>query len=129
MNTLQKTGQKRTILISISIVLVSIHTIYFYHSLMPEFEVKKLIQQGVRFLLTIGLLFMIYKGKNWARILGVLLFAIAALTAIYSIFTVNTSLINKTPFMVMSFVYSVAVYHFYFSKSFKSFVEFQTQNK
>ena len=55
MNELTKLGKKRTILISISILLVSIHTIYFYHSVKPEIETKKLIQQIIRLLLTIGL--------------------------------------------------------------------------
>lgn len=62
MNTLAKIGKKKTILISISILLVSIHTIYFYHSVRPEIESKKLIQQLIRFLLTIGLLIMVYRG-------------------------------------------------------------------
>ena len=45
MNDLAKLGKTRTILILISILLVSIHTIYFYHSIRPEIETKKLIQQ------------------------------------------------------------------------------------
>ena len=74
MNELTKIGKKRTILISISILLVSIHTIYFYHSVRPEIESKKLIQQLIRFSLTIGLLIMVYKGKKWAKVISVILF-------------------------------------------------------
>ena len=77
MNELTKIGKKRTILISISILLVSIHTIYFYHSVRPEIESKKLIQQIIRFSLTIGLLIMVYKGKNWAKIVSIILFSLA----------------------------------------------------
>ena len=38
MNELAKIGKKRTILISISVLLVSIHTIYFYHAVRPEID-------------------------------------------------------------------------------------------
>ncbi len=61
MTPLIQLGKKRTILISISILLVSIHSIYFYHSVLPESETKKLIQQFVRLGLTILLLVAIYK--------------------------------------------------------------------
>ena len=121
MNELAKLGKKRTLLISISILLVSIHTIYFYYSIKPEIETKKLIQQIVRFSLTIGLLVMVYKGKNWARIVSLILFSLALLGAFVGLGTLNTPFISKVPLLVMIFVYSIAVYHFGFAKSFKEF--------
>ncbi|MBF6640839.1 DUF4240 domain-containing protein [Flavobacterium sp. J49] len=125
MNVLAEIGKKNTILISISIVLVSIHTIYFYHSVRPEIETEKLIQQLVRLLLTIGLLIAVYKGKNWARILSIVLFSIALLGALIGLGTFATPFINKIPLLVMIFVYSMAIYHFGFAKSFKEFFEHQ----
>lgn len=125
MNELTKLGKKRTILISISILLVSIHTIYFYHSLRPEIESKKLIQQIIRFSLTIGLLVMVYKGKNWAKIVSIVLFALALLGALFALLTLKTPLINKVPLLVMIFVYSKAIYHFGFAHSFKEFFKYQ----
>lgn len=64
MNHIEKKGRIRTILISISIVMVSLHSIYFYNSTISEIASKKNFQQTIRFLFTIGLLIMIYKGKN-----------------------------------------------------------------
>lgn len=125
MNELTKIGKKRTILISISILLVSIHTIYFYHSVRPEIESKKLIQQIIRFSLTIGLLIMVYKGKNWAKIVSIILFSLALLGALVGLGTLDTPFINKIPLLVMIFVYSMAIYHFGFAKSFKEFFKFQ----
>lgn len=125
MNELTKLGKKRTILISISILLVSIHTIYFYHSVRPEIESKKLIQQIIRFSLTVGLLIMVYKGKNWAKIVSIILFSLALLGALVGLATLDTPFINKTPLLVMVFVYSMAIYHFGFAKSFKEFFKFQ----
>lgn len=127
MNYVEKIGKKRTILISIGILLVSIHTIYFYHSVKPEIETKKLIQQIIRFLLTFGLLYLIYIGKNWARILSIILFSIGVIGAVISLFTFEIPVVNKIPFIVMAFVYSIAIYHFSFSKSFKAFFEFQNE--
>ncbi|WP_405567166.1 DUF4240 domain-containing protein [Polaribacter sp. Asnod6-C07] len=125
MNELTKIGKKRTILISISILLVSIHTIYFYHSVKPEIESKKLIQQLIRFSLTIGLLIMVYKGKNWAKIVSIILFSLALLGALVGLGTLDTPFMNKIPLLVMIFVYSMTIYHFGFAKSFKEFFKFQ----
>jgi prepilin signal peptidase PulO-like enzyme (type II secretory pathway) len=125
MNLFAEIGKKRTILISISILLVSIHTIYFYHSVRPEIETKKLIQQIIRFSLTVGLLYLIYIGKNWARILSIILFSIGAIGAVISLFTIEIPVINKIPIIVMMLVYSIAIYHFSISRSFKEFFEYQ----
>jgi hypothetical protein len=128
MNELIKTGKKRTILISISVLLVSLHTIYFYHAVRPEIETKKLIQQIVRFLLTAGLLIAVFKGKKWAKIVSIVLFSLAILGAIAAMVAIESgSFVNKTPLLVMIFVYSVAVYHFGFSKSFKAFFDHQNE--
>jgi len=125
MNQLAEIGRRRTILIAISILLISIHTIYFYQSSRPEIEVKKLIQQIIRFSLTLGLLFLIYNGKKWARIVAIILFSLAILLALYTFFTIDAAFINKTPFIVMIVIYSIAIYHFAFSKSFKEFIKVQ----
>jgi hypothetical protein len=125
MNELTKIGKKRTILISISILLVSIHTIYFYHSVRPEIESKKLITQLIRFSLTIGLLIMVYKGKNWAKIISIVLFSLALLGALIALGTLDSPFINKVPLLVMAFVYSMAIYHFGFAQSFKEFFKYQ----
>ena len=127
MNELVRTGKKRTILISISILLISIHTIYFYQTLQPELATKKLIQQIIRFVLTVGLLIALYHGKSWARTVAIVLFGIAALGAIISIVTVPSAPVNKIPFFVMTFIYSLALYHFGFAKSFKAFYEYQNK--
>lgn len=82
MNDLIAKGRKRTILLAISVLLVSLNTIYYYHYVRPEIDTKKLIQQLVRFSLTIGLMYAIFIGKKWARIVGVILFSLGSLGAI-----------------------------------------------
>ncbi|MES1181751.1 MAG: hypothetical protein ABUL44_03055 [Flavobacterium sp.] len=129
MNELVKTGKRRTILISISILLVSIHTIYFYHAVRSEIESNKLTQQVIRFLLTIGLLVLTYKGKKWARITSVVLFSLAILMAVSALATLEGPFVNRIPLMVMVFVYSTAVWHFGFSDSYKAFLEYQNGEK
>ena len=130
MNELIKTGKKRTILISMSILLVSLHTIYFYHAVMPEVETKKLVQQIIRLLLTVGLLVYVYKGKKWARIVSIVLFSLGVLGALTGLFLLESKpLINKTPLLVMLFVYAIAIHHFGFSQSFKAFYNYQNASK
>ncbi|WP_339833632.1 hypothetical protein [uncultured Flavobacterium sp.] len=130
MNELEKSGKMKTILLAISILLISIHTIYFYHSIRPEFETKKIIQQIIRFSLTFALLYFVYVGKKWAKNISIILFSIGLLGAIYA-FSSNEELplILKTPFIVMTLVYSIAIYHFAFSKSFKAFFEYQNNKE
>jgi len=127
MNYLEQIGKRKTILISISILLVSLHTIYFHNSVVPEIETKIIIQQIIRFLLTVGLLVMIYRGKNWAKNIFIILFLIGLFGAIYGVFSVAESIILKIPFTVMIIVYSAAIYHFGFSKSFKAFSDYQNR--
>ena len=128
MNILETIGKKRTIQISISILLVSIHTIYFYHSVKEDFDTTKFATQMIRFALTGLLLFFLYKGHKWAKIVSIILFSLAAIGAIVGFFLVETDIINKIPFLVIIFVYSMAIYHFAFAESFKAFYEYQNQS-
>lgn len=126
MTDLIKIERKRTILISISILLVSVYTIYSYSAVRSEVETGKLIQQLIRFLLTVVLLFFVYQGKNWARVLSIVLFSIAILGALFALLMVQApTLYAKLPLLVMLVVYSVAVFHFGLSKSFKAFLDYQ----
>ncbi|MEL6651362.1 MAG: hypothetical protein AAFQ87_11210 [Bacteroidota bacterium] len=119
-------GRSHTIFISISVLLVSLHTIYLYQSVLPEVDDGKLVQQIFRFALTAFLLFMAYRGKNWARILMVVLFSLGVLTVIGSLFIIQQdSLLAYLPLAVMLIVYSMAIYHFGVSKNFKAFAEYQ----
>ncbi|WMI70046.1 DUF4240 domain-containing protein [Mangrovimonas sp. YM274] len=68
---------------------------------------------------------MVYKGKNWAKIVSIILFSLALLGALVGLATLDTPFINKIPLLVMVFVYSMAIYHFGFAKSFKEFIKFQ----
>ena len=126
MDELAKIGKRRTIIISISVLMVSIHTIYYYHSLRPEVDSIKLIQQIIRLFLTVGLLYAAYIGKKWAKIIVVILFSIAVLGAIIAIATsLELPFINTIPFYVMIFVYGNGISHFGFSKSYKAFFKYQ----
>ncbi len=124
MNELAKIGKKRTILISISILLVSIYSIYTYSLGSDGIETNRLVKQLIRFSLTAGLLVMIYKGKRWAKITAIVLFSLAIVGVLFAF----NSVFYKDPLFVMNFVYAMAIYHFGFSKSFKAFFEYQNSN-
>ena len=68
---------------------------------------------------------MVYKGKNWAKIISIVLFSLALLGALFALGTLETPFINKVSLLVMIFVYSMAIYHFGFAKSFKEFFKYQ----
>lgn len=129
MNYLEKKGQRRTLSIFAAILLVNLSTIYLYHSPRPEIDVQKLISQIIRLFLTAGLLYLIYIGKNWARILSIILFSLAIILALSVIFSSNFTPVQEIPFYVMIFIYSDAIYHFGFSGNFKAFIEHQKRVK
>ena len=129
MTQLEKIGKRRTLLIALSVLLISIHTIYYYHIIRPEFDVQKFTTQIIRFTLTIGLLVMIYKGKHWAKVIGLILFTLGVLGAIIGLCMGPLMTVNKLPLIVMIFVYAMAIYHFGFSKSFKAFSTYQNERR
>ena len=129
MNELAQLGKRRTILISISILLVSIHTIYFYQSALPEINSSKLVQQGVRFLLTVILLIFVFQAKQWARIIAIVLFSLALLGAVIGLVSIDGPFVNKIPVLVMIFVYTMAIHHLGFSSSYKAYFQYKNASK
>lgn len=127
MNNLIEIGKKRTIFISTSILLISLWSIYFEQASYDNIVYIKLVRQVIRLILTFGLLYAVYIGKNWARITLIILFGLAILLAIIAIFTVKAEIFLKTPFFVMIFIYGISIYHFAFSKNFKEFFNFQNK--
>lgn len=120
MNVLARKGKFNTYRIFASVLLVSIYTIVSYNLVMENIESKKLIQQIIRFCLTVLIMFFIFKGQKWAVILFTVLFSIGTLIGLFSLFGSMTFL-AKTPILVMTIVYGLAIYHLNFSKSFKEY--------
>lgn len=126
MNPIQKKGQKQTIQVSISILLVSVNTIYSYIS---KLGTDRILEQGIRFILTVALLVVLYKGKKWARVVALFLFGIAIFRAIGGLFILEADLLAKVPVIVMIVVYSVAIYHFGASDYYMAFARYQNGAK
>jgi hypothetical protein len=124
MNQLVKAGKRNTLLLAASILLVSLHTIWYHHSLV-DVDTKKMTQQSIRFILTLVLLFGLYKGKTWARTLCLVLFSISVIGGVTAIVYIENDIAHKIPLMVVVLVYGVAIYHVGFSKSFKAFYHHQ----
>lgn len=129
MTPLQQRGRKRTLAVIISILLVSLYSIYIYQSVVPGFKLSKLISQIIRFLLTCGLMYLVFIGKKWARTVSLILFSLAVIMAVSFIFSSNFSPLQEIPLYVMIFVYADAIYHFGFSDSYKAFAEYQRSKK
>lgn len=123
MNKQARIGERITIMISISILLLSLYTSINLYVANPELSIGKLISNIIRFLLTLGLLNMIYKGKKWARIVGLILFLFGLLAALIQM-NIPLPWIYKLPLIVMAVVYFIAILHFGFSKYFKAFYSY-----
>jgi len=81
MNALERTGKRRTVRLSASILLLWVWSTCFYQSVQPEINFPKLFSQIVRFILTVLLLFFVYKGNKWARIIALILFSAGLILA------------------------------------------------
>lgn len=123
MDELARKGKFNTYRIFASVLLFSIYTIVTYNLVIENVERKKLIQQIVRFFLTILVMFFIFKGQKWAVVLFTVLFSIAAVMGLFSLFS-NMTFSAKIPFLLMIIVYGLAIYHLNFSKSFKEYFNY-----
>ncbi len=120
MNELARQGRSQTIAISISIILISMFVIAFYHIPQDSVDPKKFFQQIVRFVLTLALLYFLFQGKNWARITMLFLFLLTILSGLILLF-IPFPVAGKIPILVMIITYGLGAYNLYFSKSFKAY--------
>lgn len=123
MNELARKGKFNTYRIFASVLLVSIYTIVMYNLVKNNVESEKLVQQIIRFCLTILIMVFILKGYRWAVVLFTILFSIATLMGLISLFGEMTFL-AKVPILTMTIVYTLAIYHLNFSKSFKEYFNY-----
>lgn len=129
MNELARQGRSQTIAISISIILISMFVIAFYHIPQDSVDPKKFFQQIVRFVLTLALLYFLFQGKNWARITLLVLFLLAILSGLILLF-IPFPVAAKIPILVMIIIYGLGTYNLYFSKSFKAYFTYlNTKNR
>ena len=99
MNIVESAGRKGTISIFASVLLISVYTIVTYQ--LQFNDTGKLIQQIIRFLLTILLMYFLFKGKSWAKITLTILFSLGALLALIALVTLPGP--SKIPASVMIF--------------------------
>jgi hypothetical protein len=113
-------GKNYTIRIFASVLLFSIHVSVSYHIAVGVVDPKKLIQQLIRFGLTILLMYFIFKGKTWAKntltvllALGIIMASLPRLSSVDPLY--------KLPLVVAIVIYSAAIYQLNFSKNFKEY--------
>ncbi|MXN92629.1 hypothetical protein GR160_15475 [Flavobacterium sp. Sd200] len=112
-------GRNFTIRIFASVLLISIYTIVTYQLLLEHTDTKKLVQQIIRFGLTILLMYFVFKGKKWAVNVITVLFSLSIFISAISIFSVAWP--GHIPLLVMIAIYSIAVYHLNYSENFKTY--------
>lgn len=123
MNELAKQGRNKALSIFLSVVLISIYTIVTYNILAENIETKKITQQIVRFLLTLVLIYSVMKGKNWAIISMSILLSLGILLSLIALLAIGTAP-GMIPLLVTIYIYSMAIYHLNFTKSFKAYLNY-----
>ncbi|WP_116790136.1 hypothetical protein [Flavobacterium psychrotrophum] len=122
MNHLQITGRNITIRIFAGILLISIFTIVTYQLPLEFLDTKKLIQQIVRFGFTILIMYFVFQGKNWARVMLTILCTLAIFLGIISLFVLTWP--AHIAILLMILIYGMAVYHLNASVSFKAYFKY-----
>lgn len=84
----------------------------------------KLATQTIRFLLTCALLFAVYKGKDWARVLMGGLAGVAALVGLVGVLTRPLFTEASNFMLIMVMAYGVIAYVFLFSEDIKTYYAF-----
>lgn len=123
MNQLAKKGRNQAISLVFSVLLISMFTIAFYSIRTDSVDAKKLVQQIIRFGLTLLLIYFLFQGKNWARITMIVLFLLGAIAALAALL-LPVPMLAKTPFLVMALIYSLGAYLLYFSRAFKAYFDY-----
>lgn len=122
MNHLQTIGRNNTIRVFASMLLISIYTIVTYQLTVEFADTKKLIQQIVRFGLTLLIMYFVFQGKNWAKVTLTILCGLAVFLGVLSLFALTWP--AHIPIVVMIIIYSLAVYHLNVSASFKAYFDY-----
>ena len=123
MTELARRGKMFTIRVFASILLISIYVIVSYNIVIDNVETKKIIQQIIRFALTITLMYFVFRGKKLAVQIFTVLFSVAIIQGLFTLFGA-TPFIGKIPILIMTIIYSLAIYHLNFSKSFKEYFDY-----
>ncbi len=131
-------GRKRTFWISISILSISIYTIfhflYFKYKSHPYYKMwftNRLIIEVIISTIFTFLLSLTYNGKEWAKQLAIIFLSIGVfMSTIYISTNLNYigncySYFNPTVSLITIFIYLIGILHFAFSKSFKVFSKYQ----
>lgn len=119
MENVQK-GRKQIITIIALTLAVSIFTILFTNLVS---ETGRFVVQIIRFYLTSLLCYFLYKGKNWARILMIILLGIAALISIIGIVSFIISPILGAVSLLYGSIYGYISYTLIKSKDIKKYIE------
>lgn len=119
MENVQK-GRKQIITIIALTLAVSIFTIIFTNLVS---ETGRFVVQIIRFYLTLLLCYFLYKGKNWARILMIILLGIATLISIIGIISFIISPILGAVSLLYGSIYGYISYMLIKSKDIKRYIE------
>lgn len=125
MNDLAKKGKTLTLITIAGILSISIYMIVAYQMEQTAFDWKKFGSQCFWFLMTVGLLSLVYKGKKWAVILSLFILGLFAIASLVVIAIGKGPLEAKILMHVILWVYGWALYHFGKSKAYRAFYKFQ----
>jgi len=128
MNELETKGKIQTLRVFASVLLSSLFILVTYQIALGEIDEKKLIQQLIRFGLTVLLMVFIFKGKEWAKNIFTFLFVLGILNGLWFLFKIYT-LEGKIPIIFLIIIYSIAIHHLNFSESFKAYFKHLKKNQ
>ncbi|CAH0319314.1 hypothetical protein SRABI27_05187 [Pedobacter sp. Bi27] len=128
MNEFEKKGRNDILRSLASMFLFSIYVLVTYHVALGYIDKSKLIVQIIRLVLTVLMLYLVFKGHSWARNLFSALTVLSMLILIPAIFSDN-AIENKIPLFTGLIIYSLALYRVNFLASAKAYFEYIKANR
>ena len=125
MDLFTRKGKKKTRMVISVVMLASLATILLCLRNGSVTGNTHLPELMLRFFLTAGLMYAVYLGKQWARVLTVILFSFGLLWSLAGIFRSWPYLMGMSEDGILFAAYFIAVYHFAFSGSFVAFQNWQ----
>ena len=116
-----ESGRRMFIRIIIAILLITVWVMIWYQIQVEGIDFPRLLQQLVRLVLVLTLIYFTWKGKLWGKVALAFMLLIGALASMVGWLDNPGDWTPKAPLIAMAFIYGFGFYFILFSKNFNLF--------
>ncbi len=125
MNQQCKRAQTVTFILFGIILAFTIGNIFYYKLVLNTDQELK--TQLTRLVLSFGIMYLIYIGKHWAKMLFSVLLVVGIVISIIGVFTNSGGYISSIIFLLVAMVYAYTIYYMNANDDFDAFIRHQRE--